>query len=207
MVQKWLVKEGDLVEEFQNLADVSTDKLFTQIPSTDKGKVHKLHFKEGDACQVGSVLLELELEDSVSGGANEVLTQQKQTEQPAQSISSNKDTLLSNSGSEAGKSISTPVVRQYAKEQGVNIGLVRGTGPEGRVTKADVDSFKAGGGIQKRRHPPRIEIGVDMYEDLLATPAVRSLAEEQGVDINQVKVGWGDGRGLASTAGFSRRTC
>lgn len=185
-MQKWLVKEGEEVEEFQNLADVSTDKLFTQIPSTEKGKIHKLYVKEGDPCQVGSVLLELEVEDEAPA-AN--------AKQPATAtITSNTqdcplaaDKQEARSTSPGGKVLSTPVVREYAKQKGIIINLVVGTGAEGRVTKQDVDNFKPGQQTQKP-HSPRIEIGVDMYQDMLATPAVRSFATDNRVDISQVKV-------------------
>jgi 2-oxoisovalerate dehydrogenase E2 component (dihydrolipoyl transacylase) len=53
-VKKWHVKEGDMVEEFQEVADVATDKLFTTIPSSFKGKIHKRFHKEEDSCQVYS---------------------------------------------------------------------------------------------------------------------------------------------------------
>jgi len=59
---------------------------------------------------------------------------------------------------------------------------MQGTGPEGRVTREDIDAFSKGDS-----HSPRIEVGVDYYKDMLASPAVRSFAKEQGVDINQIK--------------------
>lgn len=51
-MKKWHVKEGDLVDEFQEIADVATDKLFTTIPSSYRGKVHKIFHKVEDFCQV-----------------------------------------------------------------------------------------------------------------------------------------------------------
>lgn len=51
-MKKWHVKEGDSVEEFQEVADVATDKLFTTIPSSYKGKIHKRFHKEEDTCLV-----------------------------------------------------------------------------------------------------------------------------------------------------------
>lgn len=66
-VKKLYVKEGDIVEEFQTIADVATDKLFTQIPSAYAGKIHKVFHKEEDTCLVGGVFVEIEVED---GGAS-----------------------------------------------------------------------------------------------------------------------------------------
>jgi len=62
-IKKWHVKEGDQVVEFQTVADVATDKLFTQIPSSYNGKIHKRLHKEEEMCQVGEVFLEVEVED------------------------------------------------------------------------------------------------------------------------------------------------
>ena len=53
-MKKWHVKEGDSVEEFQEVADVATDKLFTTIPSSYKGKIHKRFHKEEDTCLVSA---------------------------------------------------------------------------------------------------------------------------------------------------------
>ena len=59
-VTKWLVKEGDIVEEYDDLADVTTDKLATKIPSTYSGKIHKLLVEEDGFCEVGQILLEID---------------------------------------------------------------------------------------------------------------------------------------------------
>lgn len=125
-MKKWLVKEGDSVEQFQDLAEVATDKLFTQIPATEQAKIHKLHIKEGDACQVGGLLLELDVDDGV---------EQKDTGKPAQSHASSQSGTSNGSQSAAHlksaslengeKSLSTPAVREYAKQKGVNIHQVR----------------------------------------------------------------------------------
>lgn len=62
-VKEWHVKVGDNVEEFQTLADVSTDKLFTQIPSAYEGKIHKLFYGVEDTALVGDPFVQIEVED------------------------------------------------------------------------------------------------------------------------------------------------
>lgn len=59
----------------------------------------------------------------------------------------------------------------------------KGSGPEGRITEADLEVRK-----EVKGHSPRVEVGVDYYKDLLATPAVRDYANELKVDISSVKV-------------------
>lgn len=183
-VQKWLVKEGDTVEQFQDLAEVSTDKLFTQIPATEEGKIHKIHIEEGNACQVGSILLELEVEeDEASSSQPSTATPSKASDQSTIKTEA-KPASSSVKRASGEKVLSTPSVRAFAKSVKVDINNVQGSGADGRVTKEDVENFMNKGGAPS--HSPHIEVGVDIYQDLLATPAVRSFAKEHGVDINQV---------------------
>lgn len=54
------IKEGDHVEEFQKLADVASDKQFTELTASDSGVIRKIYYKEEDVCQVGDLFLEIE---------------------------------------------------------------------------------------------------------------------------------------------------
>ena len=63
---KWLVKEGDEIEEGQSVAEVETDKVTTEIPSAKKGKVLELEYEEGDTIEVGKVLIMLDTSDGSS---------------------------------------------------------------------------------------------------------------------------------------------
>lgn len=121
------MKEGEEVEQFQNLADVATDKLFTQIPAVENGKIHKLHVKEGQACQVGSILLELEVEEE-SAADQPAATKTKPAPSsgaaPVQKAQSNTSTPA-RSTSEGDKVLSTPAVREYAKLKGVEISAIQ----------------------------------------------------------------------------------
>lgn len=59
-IKKLYVKEGDSVEEFQKIADVASDKQFTEITASDSGIIKKIHYNEEDICQVGDLFLEIE---------------------------------------------------------------------------------------------------------------------------------------------------
>lgn len=65
-IVKWHIQEGDEIEEYDDMADVSTDKLFTQLPSPYEGRVHKLFYKTDEKCNVGDVLLEIEVDSESS---------------------------------------------------------------------------------------------------------------------------------------------
>lgn len=121
------MKEGEEVEQFQNLADVATDKLFTQIPAVENGRIHKLHIKEGEPCQVGSILLELEVDD----GTPDAVASPAKAQAPASaskgatSTATTSSVVTSQTRTEGGKALSTPAVRDYAKSKNVDIGAVR----------------------------------------------------------------------------------
>ncbi len=58
-IKKLYVKEGDTVEEFQKLADVASDKQFTELTASNSGVIKKIYYREEDVCQVGDLFLEI----------------------------------------------------------------------------------------------------------------------------------------------------
>lgn len=58
-MRKLYVKEGDSINEFDKLADVESDKQFTEITSPDNGTIKKLYYQEDQACMVGDIFLEI----------------------------------------------------------------------------------------------------------------------------------------------------
>ena len=135
-IVKWMVKDGDSVAEDQALVEVMTDKATVTIPSPKKGRVLKTHGKEGDMAKVHLPLVTLELE----GGAPAVETKPAPAAVPAvqaaQAAAEPSDQ----------KVLATPVTRRIAREHGISLSSVAGTGPQGRVTKADVMAVISGTG-------------------------------------------------------------
>ena len=86
-VQKWHVEEGEEVEDFQTLVDVSTDKLFTEIPSTEAGKIHKIFIGEGEACQVGEVLFQIEVDGDDNAKGSPAPVEETKAPETAQNLS------------------------------------------------------------------------------------------------------------------------
>ncbi len=130
-VLKWIVKEGDQIKEDQPMVEVMTDKVNVQIPSPRSGKVSKILVKEGDMAKVGQTIMVI---DDGSGGrpapaeappiATKVAPATQQTAtlaaQPLQGV------------------LATPATRRLARELGVDVSSVRGSGPQGRITDDDV---------------------------------------------------------------------
>jgi len=137
-IVKWLVKEGDQVSEDQPLVEVMTDKATVQIPSPRKGKVVKTHGKEGEIAKVHHPLVTLETEGPVAASPAGSIVGNGKTEAPAP--------MAAKAEAPSSKVLATPVTRRMAREHGLSLSEISGSGPQGRVTKADVMAAIAGSG-------------------------------------------------------------
>ena len=164
-ITAWYVKAGDTVEEDQTLVDVMTDKATIDMTSPVAGKVLKLHGAEGDKAPVGSVLVELEIEgDGVDQSPTpELASATSSNPQPvtpgfipgvqselapgAESVASsaldsgNKSRNDNGEGEGYPSILAAPATRRRAEDLSIDLAAVTGTGPEGRITDADLDAF------------------------------------------------------------------
>ncbi|HEY6100578.1 MAG TPA: dihydrolipoamide acetyltransferase family protein, partial [Anaeromyxobacter sp.] len=157
-VQKWFVQAGDTVGEDQPLVEVMTDKATVVIPSPKRGRIVKLFFKEGEIAKVHAPLVELELE---AGAAPEAVTAPvvAQVGGTARPSDASRPDLGAEAAARpaagAGKALATPAVRAMAREMGVDLKIVPGSGPGGRVTKDDLAALRGGGNGHARAEQPR----------------------------------------------------
>ncbi len=136
-VVKWLVKEGDVVNLDQTLAKIETDKAIVEIPSPKQGRILKLLVKEGDIIKVGSVLVTFEGEGPEPRKSFGVVGELEEApEEEANIITARVSTAPTE------EILAAPIVRRLAKEIGVDISQVKGSGPGGRVIEEDVRNFK-----------------------------------------------------------------
>ncbi|MDA4116006.1 MAG: 2-oxo acid dehydrogenase subunit E2 [Thaumarchaeota archaeon] len=131
-ILKWMVKEGDKVSEEQPLVEVMTDKVNVQIPSPRTGTVTRILAKEGESVKVGQVILEID------SGADEQPVGSTQA-----SSASTPSTVASqpSQGQPAAAAegvLATPATRKLAREMGVDVTKVRGSGSMGRISDEDV---------------------------------------------------------------------
>ena len=153
----WLVAEGDTIARGQAIAEVSTDKVDTEIPSPHAGTVTRLVAAVDGEVPVGGVLLELEVSDSAGadagpapGPAPEPATAPAATAAPAAPAA---PAATAAPGEPSGEPLSdeaaelriSPLVRRLVREHGLDPLQLRGTGPDGRVTHDDVLAAVAGG--------------------------------------------------------------
>ena len=133
-IVRWLVKEGDEVKADEALAEIETDKAVVEMPSPYAGTVLKLHFKEKDLIKVGQVLVTIgEKGEAVpEAGPAPAWIPAARPAAPVQAAAPVR----------AGEILATPKVRALAKEQGIDISTVPGTGPAGRITEDDIQAAK-----------------------------------------------------------------
>lgn len=159
-IVQWLVDEGDRIEEDQSIVEVMTDKATVEIPAPRAGVLLKRYAEEGDIVEVGSVILVIgdEGEEVADAESIEPETEAAQTAEPANgqeapaSTSTEKAAPATASGNgqqpaapPKGRVLATPATRKLARELGIDIAQVQGSGPAGRVTDDDVRAFAEGG--------------------------------------------------------------
>jgi pyruvate dehydrogenase E2 component (dihydrolipoamide acetyltransferase) len=142
---RWLVKEGDEVKEGQPLVEVETDKALAEIPSPKTGIILRIMAKEKEIVKVGQVIV-------VIGEKGEAIVvpppRPKSVGVVGELEEAPEEIPISAAKAEPIKpafvsehALAAPVVRGLAKELGVDINRVKGTGPEGRVLEKDVRQF------------------------------------------------------------------
>jgi len=139
LIVKWRVKEGDIITQDQIIVDVETDKAIVEIPSPHAGTVLKIHFAENETVKVGEILVTI-------GQADEKIAPKKAPAvvgELAEELSFATPEKISapektSKGWETNIPPAMPRVRQIAKELGIDLSLVHGTGPGGRISEDDV---------------------------------------------------------------------
>ncbi|MHC9159405.1 dihydrolipoamide acetyltransferase family protein [Exiguobacterium profundum] len=144
-IVKWFVKAGDTVKEDDVLLEVQNDKAVVEIPAPVDGTVKEVKVSEGTVAVVGDVLITFDIEGDAPAGEEETPEQPKaeeKTEDVKEDVKEDapRDVQLHKSE----RVVAMPSVRKYAREKGVDIRQVNGSGDNGRVLKEDIDAFANG---------------------------------------------------------------
>ena len=158
-LSQWHVKVGDMVVEDQVLADVMTDKAMVDIPSPVNGKVITLGGQPGEVMAVGSILISIEVEGAgnVKESAQSAPVREAPVATPivAATVESKpvaaaapraaicQGPMVAREADE--RPLASPAVRKHALDLGIQLRLVRGTGPAGRVLHEDLEAYLAQG--------------------------------------------------------------
>jgi 2-oxoisovalerate dehydrogenase E2 component (dihydrolipoyl transacylase) len=142
-VTKWLVKEGDQIEEFDALLEVNTDKVDTEVPAPASGVLLKIYVPEGQTVKAGTLLAAIgEQGESPLDSAEfqPAVAQEEPEPQPATSPEMQPQQAVS-PGRSADLGFISPIVARIASEHSVNLLQIEGSGRGGRITKKDILAF------------------------------------------------------------------
>lgn len=174
-IVKWFVKPNDEINEDDVLAEVQNDKAVVEIPSPVKGKVLELKVEEGTVATVGQTIItfdapgyeNLQFKGSEEEGEAKTEAQVQGTaeagnEPEKKEVAQEEAAAATGAGAQEQvdadpnkRVIAMPSVRKYAREKGVEIYKVAGTGKNGRVLKEDIDSFLNGGSAATQAAAPQ----------------------------------------------------
>jgi 2-oxoisovalerate dehydrogenase E2 component (dihydrolipoyl transacylase) len=155
-ISKWLVSVGDTVNKYDPLAEVMTDKVNAEVPSSFAGVIRELLAKEGDTLTVGEIFCTIEVESS------EPIESQSEV-----SISVNQANKANSVEQTTAKLRYSPAVLRISQEHGIDLSQVRGTGAGGRITRKDLLAFIDSGTV------PQIEV-----ENLASSQMVEQVAKQ-----------------------------
>lgn len=137
-IVRWLVKAGEAVKEDQPLVEVMTDKASVEIPAPRTGTIEAIHFEEGAMVPVGTVIISIAV-------AGEAPAAKAPAAAPSPAVASSAPAPAAAAAGAPARVEATPAVRALAKELGVALESVTGSGAGGRITADDVKSFAAAG--------------------------------------------------------------
>ncbi|PBB67086.1 pyruvate dehydrogenase complex dihydrolipoamide acetyltransferase [Mesorhizobium sp. WSM4312] len=196
-LSKWLVKEGDKVSPGDVIAEIETDKATMEVEAVDEGTVAKLVVPAGtEGVKVNALIAVLAAEGEDAGAAAksgggtapakaeapkadapqaEAPKAEAPKAEPAAAAAPKAEPAPVANGHATGeRTFASPLARRIAKEAGVDVSAVTGTGPHGRVVKADVDAAIAGGGA---RAEPAAKAPAGA--PAAAAPAVKAMSDDQ----------------------------
>lgn len=143
-ISTWLVKEGDQVNKYDPIAEVMTDKVNAEVPSSFTGVIKEIVAQEGETISVGELMCYIETEGA---GEGEVDAEEKGKEEG--SAETKEDTKIETSEDQPMKKRYSPAVLRLAQEHDIDLNQVEGTGRGGRITRKDLEKIIESGNIPK----------------------------------------------------------
>jgi 2-oxoisovalerate dehydrogenase E2 component (dihydrolipoyl transacylase) len=136
-ISKWLVSVGDKVNKYDPLAEVMTDKVNAEVPSSFTGTIKELVAEDGDTLAVGEIICTIEIE---GGNVQEAKASEQKTEVT-------ETVVVSEQADQGNKARYSPAVLKISQENGIDLTQVTGTGAGGRITRKDLLKLIESGNI------------------------------------------------------------
>jgi pyruvate dehydrogenase E2 component (dihydrolipoamide acetyltransferase) len=210
-IVRWLVDVGEEVSEDQPVAEVETDKAVVEVPAPVDGTVREILAEEGEMVPVGTVIITFDVDGEATEESEPSATEETTDEGDSEPAGTEAEAETETTG---GRTFAAPSTRRLARELGVDIGTVEGSGPGGRITEGDVRAAaeaaeteaegeatatteetvtEASESAVRRVDDAGERDGTETQpaeaadrERTLAAPATRRLADEEGIDIDSV---------------------
>ncbi|EBF5203223.1 2-oxo acid dehydrogenase subunit E2 [Listeria monocytogenes] len=177
-ISSWLVKPGDTVEKYDAIAEVLTDKVTAEIPSSFSGTIKEILAEEDETLEVGEVICTIETADA---GSSEPVAEVEQTETKAPEKQETKQVKLAEAPASGRFS---PAVLRIAGENNIDLSTVEGTGKGGRITRKDLLQVIENGPVATKAEVQ----SQSAPQEKTATPApIRSAAGDREIPINGVR--------------------
>ncbi len=172
---KWLKAEGDTVEAGDVIAEIETDKATMEVEAVDEGILGKILVSEGtENVPVNDVIAVL-LEDgesaddidtaSLGGGAKPAASEPARAEEaPKAAAPQSAPAPTPQSSKSGGRVFASPLAKRIAADKGIDLSVIKGSGPKGRIVKADVENAKAGGQVSAGAAPQALAEGQQLNE-------------------------------------------
>ncbi|AKO94069.1 dihydrolipoamide acetyltransferase family protein [Priestia filamentosa] len=140
-ISSWLISVGDTVQKYDPIAEVTTDKVTAEVPSSFEGKITEIVAKEGETIPVGETICYIEVEGSSAENKEETTEKprEKESEKP-------KD--------DSAKTRYSPAVLRLSQEHNIDLTKVVGTGAGGRITRKDITKIINSGGVKSETSVP-----------------------------------------------------
>jgi len=195
-LSKWLVKEGDTVASGDIMAEIETDKATMEFEAVDEGVIAHIQVAEGtENVAVGTIIATL-AEDGEDAGSVAPMGDGAAAPAPAAEPAPDPAPAAPPAASAPAADIKiSPSARKLAEAKGVDITTLKGTGPDGRIIKSDIENAPAGGApAAPAAAPAPAEAAASSGERVAASPLARRIAEQKGLDLSTIKGSGPNGR-------------
>ncbi|MEM8863607.1 MAG: 2-oxo acid dehydrogenase subunit E2, partial [Chloroflexota bacterium] len=174
VIVTWLKREGSTVEEGEVLVIIQSDKIDFELPALVSGTLTSILVQQGEIAKVDQPLGELE----PSGGASS----------PAPEATKTESKPVAEPKAPARDIRASPIAKRLARENGIDLAQVTGTGKEGRISEKDIQAFIDAQSAPAQSPAPKVD-----KQDIVASPVAKRIAKENGIDLSDIP-GAGDRR-------------
>ena len=197
-LSKWLVKAGDKVSAGDIIAEIETDKATMEFEAVDEGIVTSIMIAEGaEGVKVGTVIATIQGEDDEAAPAAPAPKAEVAAALPAPPPAAQPAAVATPVATapvaDGNRIIASPLAKRLAEQRGIDLSTLTGTGPGGRIVKADVDGASDGAGLRQAQ-PERVvadtlppTVRTEPVE-VLASTAPKPAAQDSGIPHTAVKL-------------------